>query len=674
MTPHLPMSKTTRHFAWALTIALGTVMAYGQAPAPAQDRIVVGVNKDYPPYEFTDSAGNPTGFDVDVVRAAARMVYIKADIQAGQWSDIRAKLETKRIDLLAGMLYSSDRAKSVEFGAPYLLVEYGLFTRKGGPRITDVKDLANKSVLVEDGSQMHDHLKQTSVASIIPTSSEPEALRKLAEGKGDAAMLPLLEGLLLIQEEKLSNIDVVEGVGFSRNLSFAASKGNHDLVGRLNTGLAIIKANGEYHQIYEKWFGSITKTPSKWPGIVLWLISGIGLISALATAWVTTLRRQVRERTRRLDEELAERRRIEADLRISEQMYRSLVEQAADGIFLADENLNLIDVNEAGCAMFRMTKEELVGRPVSSLFEPDHLSQKPMPTDRLHGGELVINERRAIRKDGTVFDVESSAKLTAPGVFQGVLRDITEHKLNMSNLRRSNEELELRVQERTGELESFSYSVAHDLRSPLRAMDGYASILLLEESDHLSDEAKRYLQRISANSRRMGILIDTLLEYARLGRNPLKISSLDIGALTRNEWEELEAERWPREIDFQVHPIPPLDGDETLVKLALQNLLKNSIKFTRGCEAAKIEVGYVPEQKAVFVRDNGAGFDQRYVNKLFGVFERLHSDEYEGTGVGLATVSRIVNRHGGEIWAEGVVGEGATFWFTLGSSKGSRIR
>lgn len=237
---------------------------------------------------------------------------------------------------------------------------------------------------------------------------------------------------------------------------------------------------------------------------------------------------------------------------------------------------------------------------------------------------------------------------------------------------RSHHELEDKVAERTADLESFSYSVSHDLRTPLRAIHGFARILVEDHNTKLDPEAQRLLGVIDQNTRRMGQLIDDLLAFSRLGRQSISRAPVDMTELTRAVVEDVrraEAER-NGHFEVKIDPLQRAHGDRALLQQVISNLLQNAVKFTRGRTEPRIEVGSTPgpDETVYYVRDNGAGFDPRYRDKLFGVFQRLHSTEdFEGTGVGLAIVKRIVQRHGGRVWAEGKVGEGATFYFTLPS-------
>ncbi|MGB9606428.1 MAG: ATP-binding protein, partial [Bryobacteraceae bacterium] len=255
-------------------------------------------------------------------------------------------------------------------------------------------------------------------------------------------------------------------------------------------------------------------------------------------------------------------------------------------------------------------------------------------------------------------------------------------------VRQQARELEQRVAERTAELqaanrelEAFSYTVSHDLRAPLRAIAGFSRLLEEEFLDRLDDSGRHYLDEIRRQVVRMERLIMDLLTFSRLTRQPLRFAPVRLREVAEEAWEELAPEREGRQVEWIIGDLPVCQGDPLLLRQVFYNLLSNALKFTRTREVARIEVGWkasgtpeVPGRPVIYVRDNGVGFDMRYADRLFGVFQRLHrEEEFEGTGVGLAVVQRIVQRHGGQIWAQGEVGIGATFSFTLGSgSHGSR--
>jgi light-regulated signal transduction histidine kinase (bacteriophytochrome) len=258
--------------------------------------------------------------------------------------------------------------------------------------------------------------------------------------------------------------------------------------------------------------------------------------------------------------------------------------------------------------------------------------------------------------------------------------EVTERRRAEDQVSKLNAELERRVVERTSqldavnkELEAFSYSVAHDLRAPLRHINGFSKILQDDYCPVLDATAQHYLKSISDAAKNMGQLVDDLLKMAQIGRQELMCKPTDLNSLVGRVLQDLEPECEGRQIDWRIGELPSVECDPGLMKQVLANLLSNAVKYTRPREKAVIEVGQVTRDgaRAIFIRDNGAGFDPRYAHKLFGVFQRLHSaEEFEGTGVGLATVQRIVQKHGGRVWAEAEVDKGATFFLAL-SGQGS---
>jgi PAS domain S-box-containing protein len=316
------------------------------------------------------------------------------------------------------------------------------------------------------------------------------------------------------------------------------------------------------------------------------------------------------------------------------------------------------------------TLDELTGRPFLDFVHPDDVAATVAEVGKLSTGIPTIKfENRYRCKDGSYRWLAWTSAPDPDGTLFAVARDVTAERHAQLDLQRAKDDAE----RANAELETFSYSVSHDLRAPLRAIDGFARILAEDHGEQLDPEAMRVVGVIRTNTLRMGQLIDDLLQFSRLGRRELVSRAIDMEALARSAAEEILAAAAGRAIDLRVEPMPSAVGDPSLFRQVWINLIGNATKYTRDQAPAVVTVrgASVGRDLVYSVADNGVGFDMRYVDKLFGVFQRLHAaTEFEGTGVGLALVRRIVQRHGGRAWAEGMLGQGATFSFSLPLRKG----
>jgi PAS domain S-box-containing protein len=400
----------------------------------------------------------------------------------------------------------------------------------------------------------------------------------------------------------------------------------------------------------------------------------LALVMVTALQWAVITR--LKENIRRADAEIAERSRTENALRDSEARYRQLVEEAPLGIVIINEGALIEQMNPAACELLGYEAEELIGRAPLTLIDSSGHTQIQEGIIPLQAGETLRMEQLLVRKDGSRLPVMGSSRQMPDGRYQFIFQDNSERRKAEEAVRALNEQLDQRVRERTAELviankelESFSYSVSHDLRAPLRAINGFSNLLISDFADKLPEEALQYLDKVKENANKMASLIDDLLTFSRLGRNPLKKRRVDLRGLVVQVIEDLYTEAGDRPIKWNIGDLPVCHADPALLKQVYANLIGNALKYTRPRDpAAVIEIGSrkLRGEMVYYVRDNGVGFDMRYAGNLFGVFQRLHSEaEFEGTGIGLAIVQRIVNRHGGRIWAEAEVDRGATFFFTL---------
>jgi len=388
------------------------------------------------------------------------------------------------------------------------------------------------------------------------------------------------------------------------------------------------------------------------------------------------LRRANAELEQRVQVRTAELEESAKALQAREEQFRAVAETAAEAIISADTSGRITYFNPAAESMFGRTAAEALGMPITVLmperFRALHNGgwSRYLETGEPHVVGRTV-ELTGLRSDNSEFPLELSLahwRTTVGTFFTAIIRDISERKQSEDQVRQINVQLAAA----NTELESFSYSVSHDLRAPLRSIAGFSEALLVDYREKLDGKGQDYLQRVRAAAHRMGGLIDDLLNLSRLNRQAIRKHRFNLSELASSIAAELRKANPERSVEFVIADGVMAHGDPGLLRVVMENLLRNAWKFTSKRDVARIEFGVVgDDEPAYFVRDNGAGFDMNYASKLFGAFQRLHgTTEYPGHGIGLATVQRIIQRHRGRVWAEAAVDAGATFFFTLPNSTG----
>jgi PAS domain S-box-containing protein len=402
---------------------------------------------------------------------------------------------------------------------------------------------------------------------------------------------------------------------------------------------------------------------------------GLFILFALLLTWFSAVRRQVEQ------ELLQSRDELQREV-VKRTEQASLLNLTHDTIFVRDMSDIISYWNRGAEELYGWRAEEAIGKHSHELLQTDF----PIAIEKVYEELLRTGrwegELRKTKADGSSVVVASRWSLSQAdqGRAAAILEtnnDITERKRRERDIQNLNQELAKRSTELESinrELEAFAYSISHDLRAPLRHMAGYAELLQKKASSVVDEKSNHYMVMILDASKRMGNLIDDLLAFSRIGRAEQKYTLVSLSQLVKEAITEVRQDTEERKIAWKISELPDFHGDRSMLRLVLVNLISNAIKFTRTRPQAEIEIGCSEgsgNDLIVFVRDNGVGFDMKYVNKLFGVFQRLHqSDAFEGTGIGLATVQRIIHRHGGKVWAEGVLDNGATFYFSVPIPKG----
>lgn len=413
-------------------------------------------------------------------------------------------------------------------------------------------------------------------------------------------------------------------------------------------------------------------------------IDGVPGLSAVFTDISETkraealLEKRVQERTAeliaandKLCQEIIERKRAEDELVESEERFRKVFEEGSLGMVLAGMDYRFTKVNKRFCEMVGYSEEELSALTPFDITHPEDTKKDRELAAGLIDGSIpyFTMDKRYIRKDSRIIWITITISLLRsnegkPHYFLGMINDITDRK----NAEKDRERLIVELETAMRELEGFTYSVSHDLRAPIRHINSFAQLLKEDAWPLLSEQSRSFLSTVLRASLKMGTLVDELLEFSRMGRVELKESLVDLNIVVHEAINNSSVETKNRDIQWKIAGLPKVWGDATMLQLVFLNLIGNALKFTLGRSPAVIEIGQIEgtTEYIIFIRDNGIGFEMQYYDKLFGVFQRLHTDEkIGGTGIGLANVQRIVQRHRGRVWAEGSVGEGATFCFSL---------
>lgn len=664
-----PITKWTVIF--LVSACLG---GYGQPNSPPY--LFKGDNS-YPPYEFIDETGNPAGFNIDLLHAVAQVMQIPIRVELDTWNQVRFDLETGQIDGITGMYYSKTRSEHVIFSVPFILVSHSIFVRDDASFKT-LTDLHNQKILVQAGDIMHDFVRQNNLTQhIIQVENSQIALKHLAAGKGDAALLARLQGLFYVQALGLKNVKTIGPAIEPTEYCIAVKNGNAALVSQINEGLNIVKNNGTYHKIYQKWFG-IYEESLILKNIKYFIWGFVFILFFLITGflWNVSLKIQVARRTSDLNNEIAERIEIEKALRSSEEKYRFLFQTSNDAIYLLYQSKFEI-INDKFQSLFKVSLADVQQDEFTFMWLVAEKSKQQIRErqEKLQRGEdVALNyEFTAISTDGTEIEVEASVsyiQYKAGIATLGILRDITARK-----------KLEAEIQQiqKLEAIGTLAGGIAHDFNNVLTAVIGHAEVILsqIETWNPIYDD----VLAIKAVGKRAEELTRKILAFSR--KQIYTPQVIDLNASIR------EIERILRRLinedihlKFDLTPeLPNIKADPGQIEQILINLVINARDAvnqqiqTPQTKQIRIETRsvqtddwFIANQPHSFindwiifsVHDNGIGMDATVKAKIFEPFFTT-KEVGKGTGLGLAMVYGIVQQNSARIYVESEINVGSVF-------------
>ncbi|HYW80207.1 MAG TPA: transporter substrate-binding domain-containing protein, partial [Thermoguttaceae bacterium] len=653
--------------------------------------IIIGTELDYPPYSFLNEKGEPTGFNVELTRAISKAVGQDIEIRIGPWGEIRNALQEGEIDAIAGMYYSKERDRLVDFSQPFSIVHHAVFARTDSADIESMEDLRGKRIIVMQGDIMHDYVLSERLSDKpILVDTQAKALRLLASGRHDYALLAKLPGLHWVRELKLRNIRTVGPLVQPRRYGFAVQEGDAELLAALSEGMAIAKETGHYQKLNSKWLGILdTRSPSVRTILkyILAITIPLALVIALLLLWSRLLKKEVARRTKQLHTELHERKAIEEKL-------RTITDSALDAVIMMDVNGNVAHWNPAAERMFGFCQEEVLGRKVHRLLAPNRYCQ-PAEHGLAHfahtgQGKAIgkVLELEALRKDGSEFPIDiaiASVRLGDEWTAVATIRDITERKVNEQELKnyaavveannKALEEVYEVAKAATQAKSEFLANMSHEIRTPMTAILGFADILhdVLEKPEDLES-----ITTIKRNGEFLLQIINDILDLSKIesGKMEMKLGECSLWAIAEEVVLLLRVTTEGKGVALEsgfTYPLPMyINTDAVRLRQILVNLLGNAIKFTEQ-GSVRLDVCYtdVPDtgpRVEFAVTDTGIGMNEDQIARAFHPFSQADnstSRRFGGTGLGLTISKRLAEALGGDIRIESHAGKGTTVTLTI---------
>jgi PAS domain S-box-containing protein len=692
----------------------------GQTGTPTEAVIHFTGDANWPPYHFLNDAGEPDGFFVDLVLALCREQDRSCEIELYQdWAEAQQVVADGAADAVLGFGKTSKREELFDFSETITAIKEVIVVREEVLTVHSLEDLHGTTVAAVGGTPDYQQLTADPRFHVIPVRGEAEGLRKVVDREATAFISDELALRYAMQLGGMEGLKIVGTPLWEMEAVIGVTKGNRELLDTINAGLSLLEEQGTTDEITTKWFGSSIQ-PREVPSWMRWAAGvglAIGLLVGLAALVLMTfnqrLSSQVQSRTAALEQEVHERKRVEQSLRESERRFRRLSEAAFEAIAIHDEGV-LLGANDQLFEMFGYQRDELQGKQVIPLIVAPEA--RGAMQRQIAAGSLGPYKSIGLTKDGTEFPMEirvRAMEYQGRPVRVGAIMDITDRVQAEQALKEYAERLEAMVEGRTAELnqrvaeveqlnramanmledlqaahrlskhtaqrlqeanadlEAFAYSVSHDLRAPLRAINGFAQIIARRHRADLNEQGQRYFDNIVQASAHMDQLIDDLLRYSRLGRKAISRQAVSLADLLAQLTGNLTGRVDELGAELSLPPaddLPVIQSDPTLLSQILTNLLDNALTYHQPGTAPQVSVSFTIEGDSaiISVADKGIGIAPEFHDKVFQIFQRLHAqDEYPGTGIGLAVVKKAVALLDGRTWVESTAGDGSTFYVEL---------
>jgi len=633
----------------------------------SKTQLMVRGDRNYPPYEFNDENGEPQGFNIELIKAVAEVMGLNIKINLGKWNEVRTQLERGEIDILAGMTYSIERDKLVDFSVPHSIISFDIFMRKG-QSIGSLDDAREKEIIVQEGGAMHDYLKKSNITKkIITVTDAPEALKILASGRHDCALLNKMQGHYFINKFKITNIKAAGVHIMPQEYCFAVKEGNEYLSSELNTGLNILKSTNRYKEIYNRWLGVYEKKVDllKYLKFFIVILLLFGILFGLNLLWSYQLRKKIREKTK--------------ELRKSEERYRSIFENATEGIFQTTPDGRFIDANPALARLFGFN----LPKDFMDYYKDIGRQQYHNPDDReIYKGILEKYgfikgfETQLVDKNGKPFWVTINAHEVTDEdgntlYYEGTVVDITERKQREEQFKNLNQQfMQAQKMEAIGRLAG---GIAHDFNNILTVIQGSCELALFDMKNF--ENLKKRIEDIKNAADKAGSLTRQLLAYSRrqvMEMKVININDLIINLekmLKRLIGEDILLTTFFQE-DIDMIKADPQQIEQIIINLAINakdampkggKLIIETKNIYLDNDYAKNHPGVKPGLHIMLsISDTGTGMTDVIKEHLFEPFFTT-KEKGKGTGLGLSTVYGIVKQTGGHIWVYSELNKGTTF-------------